>query len=632
MTDNAMSVNTQTETQTDSADLEAWRALAQQFRVDSIRVAANANSGHPTSSMSAAELMSVLVSKYFRYRVDEPKSDNNDHLIFSKGHASPLYYSIWLALGAIDEKEMETYRLKGSRLEGHPTPVLPFVDVATGSLGQGLPIGVGVALAAKRLDRLDYRTWVLCGDGEMAEGSIWEAFAQASFERLDNLTAIIDVNRLGQTGPTRYEWDLDVYAERIRAFGWHAIEIDGHDVEAVDRAYAEACATKGKPTAIVAHTVKGKGVAWEENKNGFHGKPIDDSPDAIRELGGQTAIRITPAAPDESAKAHTFPSGELKLPRYELGQKVATRKAYGDALAAIGAADGRVVALDGEVGNSTYTETFGNKFPERFFQMYIAEQQMIGAAVGMQVRGWKPFSATFAAFMSRAYDFVRMAAVSQANLYICGSHAGVSIGEDGPSQMGLEDIAEMRAVHGSTVLYPSDANQAARLMALMANNTGINYIRTTRQALPVIYGPDEEFEIGGSRVLKSSKDDQLTIVGAGITLAEALTAFETLAADGIKARVIDLYSIKPLDTATLVKAARETGRMLTVEDHWPEGGIGEAVFTALSEASAAFEGKLLAVRIMAGSATPNEQLALADIDAAAIVKAAHALVGSGKDK
>lgn len=628
----AMAVNTQDEIQTQSRDADAWRALAQQFRVDSIRVAARANSGHPTSSMSAAELMSVLVSKYFRYRVDEPKSDNNDHLIFSKGHASPLYYSILLAIGAIDEQEMETYRLKGSRLEGHPTPVLPYVDVATGSLGQGLPVGVGVALAGKRLDRLDYHTWILCGDSEMAEGSIWEALAQGSYENLDNLTAIIDVNRLGQTGPTRYEWDLDLYANRIRSFGWHAIEIDGHDVEAVDRAYAEAMTTKGKPTAIVAHTVKGKGVAWEENKNGFHGKPVDDSDDAIRELGGQTAIRINPVAPDETAKAHKFASTELKLPTYEKGTKVATRKAYGDALAAIGAADGTVVALDGEVGNSTYTETFANKFPERFFQMYIAEQQMIGAAVGMQVRGWKPFSATFAAFLSRGYDFIRMAAVSQANLYLCGSHAGISIGEDGPSQMGLEDIAEMRAVHGSTVLYPSDANQAAKLMALMAGNKGINYIRTTRQATPVIYGADEKFEIGGSRVVKSSDSDDVTIVAAGITLGEALAAAETLAADGINARVIDLYSVKPLDTVTLIEAARETGHVLTVEDHWPEGGLGEAVFSSLAEAGVAANGKLLAVRIMAGSATPEEQLALAEIDAAAIVKAAHELVGDKKAK
>jgi transketolase len=618
---------TMTVTQTPS-DVAAWRELAQQFRVDSIRMSTNANSGHPTSSMSAAELMSVLVSKYFRYRVDEPKSPNNDHLIFSKGHASPLFYAIWNALGAIDDAEVETYRLKGSRLEGHPTPVLPFVDVATGSLGQGLPVGVGIALAGKKLDRLDYRTWVLCGDSEMAEGSIWEALAQASYDKLDNLTAIIDVNRLGQTGPTRYEWDLDLYANRLRAFGWHAIEVDGHDVEAVDRAYAEAIATKGKPTAIVARTVKGQGVSWEENKNGYHGKPVDDAEDAIRELGGARHIRLSPQAPDEESKPHTFEGGELKLPAYELGTKVATRKAYGDALAALGAADGRVVALDGEVGNSTYTETFANKFPERFFQMYIAEQQMIGTAVGMQVRGWKPFGATFAAFLSRGYDFIRMAAVSRANLYLCGSHAGVSIGEDGPSQMGLEDIAAMRAVHGSTVLYPSDANQTAKLLPLMADNDGINYIRTTRQATPVIYGPDEEFEIGGSRVIRSSADDAVTIVAAGITLGEALNAADQLAKDGIAARVIDLYSVKPLDSRTLIEAARSTGRVLTVEDHWPEGGIGEAVFTALAEAGVAVEGKLLAVRIMPGSAKPEEELAEAQIDAAAIVAAARELAGA----
>jgi transketolase len=630
MTGTAMAVNTQDDVHTTTSQLDQWRELAQQFRVDSTRISTNANSGHPTSSMSAAELMSVLVSKYFRYRVDEPKSANNDHLIFSKGHASPLYYSIWLALGAISDEEMNTYRLKGSRLEGHPTPVLPFVDVATGSLGQGLPVGVGVALAGKRLDRLDYRIWVLCGDSEMAEGSIWEALAQASYDNLDNLTLIVDVNRLGQTGPTRYEWDIDLYADRIRSFGWHTIEVDGHDVEAIDRAYAEAVSTEGKPTAIIAKTVKGKGVSWEENKNGYHGKPIDDAEDAIRELGGRRDIRLQPQAPDEEAKAHTFDGAELKLPAYDKGAKVATRKAYGDALAAIGAADGQVVALDGEVGNSTYTETFANKFPERFFQMYIAEQQMIGAAVGLQVRGWKPFSATFAAFLSRAYDFIRMAAVSQANLYICGSHAGVSIGEDGPSQMGLEDIAALRAVHGSTVLYPSDANQTAKLMALMANNNGVNYIRTTRQATPVIYGADEQFEIGGSRIVKSSDNDQLTIVAAGITLPEAMEAADKLAADGINARVIDLYSVKPLDVQTLLKAARDTGRMLTVEDHWPEGGLGEAVFSTLAEAGVTVQGKLLAVRIMAGSATPDEQLALAEIDAAAIEKAARELVGSDK--
>lgn len=611
-------------------DSRAWRDLATQFRVDSIRVADLANSGHPTSSMSAAELMSVLVSKYFRYRVDEPHDPHNDHLIFSKGHASPLYYSILLAIDAIDENEMETYRQRGSRLEGHPTPVLPYVEVATGSLGQGLPIGVGIALAGKELDRLGYRTWVLCGDSEMAEGSMWEAAAQASYNQLDNLTAIIDVNRLGQTGETRYGWDLDVYADRLRAFGWHAIEIDGHDVDAVDRAYAEALDRKGVPTAIVAHTIKGSGVEWVANKNGAHGKPIDNAAEAIRELGGRTQIRVTPPKPETDDQPHHFEaSGRLELPRYELGTKVATRKAYGDALAALGKARGDVVVLDGEVGNSTYTETFAKAYPERFFQMYIAEQQMLGAAVGMQARGWKPWSATFAAFLSRGYDFIRMAAVSRASLYLCGSHAGVSIGEDGPSQMGLEDIAALRAVYGSTVLYPCDANQTAQLIGLMAERDGINYLRTTRQATPVIYGPDEKFEIGGSRVLRSSDADGLTIVAAGISVGEALAAADQLEAAGITARVIDLYSIKPLDGPTLIDATRATGKLLTVEDHWAEGGLGEAVFTTLAEAGIAVDGRLLAVHHMPQSATPEEQLQDAGLDAGSIAEAARQLVMGG---
>ncbi len=609
-----------------SDDRQTWRDLAQQFRVDSIRVSSAAGSGHPTSSLSAAELMAVLVAKYWRYRVDTPKDAHNDHLIFSKGHASPLYYSILKAIGAIDEAEFMTYRRRGSRLEGHPTPVLPWVDVATGSLGQGLPVGVGIALTGKRLDRLPYRTWVLCGDSEMAEGSMWEAIAQASFDNLDNLTAIVDVNRLGQTGPTRYEWNLDVYADRFRSFGWHAIEIDGHDVDAVDRAYAEAVATSDRPTAIVARTVKGKGVSAVENKLGAHGKVVDDEAAALRELGPERNMIVTPQAPDTSRAAHTFDAGELNLPRYETGQKIATRKAFGDALAALGRARPDVVALDGEVGNSTYTEIFAKEQPERFFQMYIAEQQMIGAAVGMQVRGWTPFAATFAAFLSRAYDFVRMAAVSRANLALCGSHAGVSIGEDGPSQMGLEDIASMRAVFGSTVLYPSDANQTAKLVALMADQPGISYLRTTRQATEVIYGPDDEFEVGGSRVVRQSADDLLTIVAAGITLFEALAAADTLAADGINARVIDLYSVKPLDVATLRDAAEATGRVMTVEDHWPEGGIGEAVFSALAEAGVLIAGASLAVRHMPQSATPQEELTDAGIDAGAIVAAARELV------
>jgi transketolase len=610
----------------DRDDRQAWSELAQQFRVDSVRCSSRAGSGHPTSSLSAAELMAVLVANHLRYRVDAPDDPHNDHLIFSKGHASPLYYSVLLAIGAIDEDEFLTYRRRDSRLEGHPTPVLPWVDVATGSLGQGLPIGVGIALAGRKLDRLPYRTWVLCGDSEMAEGSMWEAFAHAAYERLDNLTAIIDVNRLGQTGPTRYEWDLSAYSRRLQAFGWHTIEIDGHDVGAVDEAYAEAIRTTDRPTAIVARTVKGKGVSAVENTLGAHGKAVDDEQTAIRELGGLRNIRVTPQPPDSSGAPHVFETESLDLPRYEMGQKVATRKAFGEALAALGQARGDVVALDGEVGNSTFTEIFEQQLPERFFQLYIAEQQMIGTAVGMQVRGWRPFAATFAAFLTRAYDFIRMAAVSRADLRLSGSHAGVSIGEDGPSQMALEDLAALRAIHGSTVLYPCDANQTAKLVALMADLRGISYLRTTRGSTDVIYGPDEEFAIGGSRVVRQSDEDDLAIVAAGITLGEALKAADELAADGTRARVIDLYSVKPLDLDTLREAAQATGRVLTVEDHWPEGGLGEAVTSALAEAGVPVAATVLAVREMPRSATPEEQLEAAGIDARSIVAAARELV------
>jgi transketolase len=605
-----------------------WRELARQLRVDSIRCTAQAGSGHPTSALSAADLMAVLIARHLRYRVDTPDDPLNDHLIFSKGHASPLVYAILRAIGAIDEDELLSYRQRGSRLEGHPTPLLPWVDVATGSLGQGLPIGVGLALAGKRLDRLPYRTWVLCGDSEMAEGSVWEAFAHASYESLDNLTAIIDVNRLGQTGPTRYEWDLSVYSDRARAFGWRAIEIDGHDVEQIDRAYGEAIQTTGRPTVIVARTLKGKGVSAVEDKPGAHGKTVDDAEDALRELGGPSDLRVTLRAPEGAGRPHQFEtSGRLELPRYEPGEEVPTRKAFGDALAALGRARADVVALDGEVGNSTHTEIFEKELPERFFQMYIAEQQMIAAAVGMQVRGWRPFAATFAAFLTRAYDFIRMAAVSRADLRVSGSHAGVSIGEDGPSQMGLEDLATMRALHGSTVLYPCDANQTARLLALMADLPGINYMRTTRGKTPVLYGPDEDFEIGGSRVLRETDDDQLTIVAAGITVPQALNAADKLAEDEIRVRVIDLYSVKPVDTATLRRAADDTGRLLTVEDHWPEGGLSEAVLSALADTDSPPRVASLAVRQMPRSATPDEQLAEAGIDATAIVETARRLIG-----
>jgi transketolase len=608
-------------------DLTLWQELGQQFRVDSVRCAAQAKSGHPTSGMSAADLMAVLTAKYLRYDFDDPSLATNDRLIFSKGHASTLLYAIFRAAGAISDEELLTYRSFGSRLEGHPTPILPWVDVATGSLGQGLPIGVGMAICGKHLDRLPYRVWVLCGDSEMAEGSMWEAFEHASHYELDNLVAVLDVNRLGQRGETMVGWDVDRHAARARAFGWHAIEIDGHDVAEIDRAYAEALETDGQPTLVVARTVKGKGVAAVENQNGWHGKPLDDPDGAIEELGGVRSITIQVAKPDPG-EPHRFPETELELPAYEVGDEVATRKAYGDALAAVGAAHGDVVGLDGEVSNSTMTEAFAKAHPERYFEMYIAEQQMMAAAVGIAKRGWRPFASSFAAFHTRAFDFVRMAAISGASLRLCGSHAGVSIGEDGPSQMGLEDLACYRAVHGSVVLHPCDGNQTVKLVAAMAERGGISYLRTLRPGTPVIYERGEAFEIGGSRLLRSSDDDQVTIVGCGITLHEALKAAEALAAEGIPARVIDAYSIKPIDAETLAAAAEATGRIVTVEDHRPEGGLGDAVLEALAERDAEARVVKLAIREMPHSGKPAELLAAAGIDADSIAGAARRLVGS----
>src|SRR5437879_1569683 len=438
-------------------DPNQLRELGQQFRVDSIRPAAVAKSGHPTSGMSAADLMAVLVANHLRYDFGDPKSALNDRLIFSKGHASTLYYAILRAAGAISDDELLTYRKFGSMLEGHPTPLIPWVDVATGSLGQGLPIGVGMGLAAKYLDRLPTRVWVLCGDSEMAEGSMWEAFEHASHYELEHLTAIIDVNRLGQRGETMIGWNTGVYVERARAFGWNAIEIDGHNVEEIDRAYRQAQETTGRPSVIVARTIKGKGVKAVEDKDGWHGKALDNPDEAIAELGGIRNIHVEVAKP-EPGEPHVFETtGPLELPRYELGEEVATRKAYGEALAALGAARGDVVALDGEVSNSTFADIFAKAHPERYFEMYIAEQQLLAAAVGLQARGWNAFASTFAAFFSRAYDFIRMAAISRANLRLSGSHAGVEIGEDGPSQMAPDDLAATPAVQGSTVLYPRDA-------------------------------------------------------------------------------------------------------------------------------------------------------------------------------
>jgi transketolase len=619
-------------------DLATAAELAAQLRVDSIRSSTSAGSGHPTSSMSAADLLAVLVSRHLHYDWDDPHAAGNDHLIFSKGHASPLLYSVYKAVGVVSDEELMTgYRRFGSRLEGHPTPVLPWVDVATGSLGQGLPDGVGVALAGKYLDQLPYKVWVLCGDSELAEGSIWEAFDKASYYQLSNLIVMMDINRLGQRGPTDLEWNLDAYARRAEAFGARVLTVNGHDLAEIDEAMATATDLTGsQPTVILARTIKGRGFSEVENKNGWHGKPFppDMAARAIAELGGERDLVVRGPRPDPAAAvappapAATAGGAPAAAPEYALGDKVATRKAYGDALLALGAVRPEVVALDGEVSNSTHADEFAHAYPGRYFEMFIAEQQLVAAAVGLSVRHYVPFASTFAAFFTRAYDFIRMAAISQANIRLSGSHAGVEIGADGPSQMALEDLAMMRAVQGATVLYPSDATSTAALVRAMADRPGISYLRTTRGAYPTLYETGESFPVGGSKVLRSGASDAVTLIGAGVTLHACLAAADQLAVDGISARVIDLYSVKPVDTETLVAAVAATGgRLVVAEDHHPEGGLGAAVTDALLAAGPqTLRVAHLAVRELPGSGTSAELLAAAGIDAPHIAAAARDLL------
>jgi transketolase len=609
-------------------DIEFLADLGKQLRVDSIRSSTAAGSGHPTSSMSAADLIAVLMTRHLEYDWKNPKEPNNDHLIFSKGHASPLVYAMFKAAGAISDEELLTFRKFGSRLQGHPTPVLPWVDVATGSLGQGLPIAVGVALAGKYLDKLPYHVWVLCGDSELAEGSIWEGLDKAGHYGLSNFTAMFDINRLGQRGETEFGWDTDVYKRRVEAFGARALVIDGHDLGQIDGALAEARSASGKPTVVIARTIKGKGFSEIENKDGWHGKalPEDMAERAIKELGGVRHLKVESRKPEPGQPARPRTSGKVELPTYQKGEKVATRKAYGDALLALGALPD-VVAMDGEVSNSTHADEFAKAYPDRFFEMFIAEQMLVSAAVGMSVRHYRPFASTFAAFFSRAYDFIRMAAISQANIRLAGSHAGVEIGQDGPSQMALEDLAALRAVHGSTVLYPSDGNSTARLMAAMAETGGVVFMRTTRGAYPVLYGPEEEFRVGGSRVVRESVEDQVTLVGAGVTLHNCLAAAEELAGEGVEARVIDLYSVKPVDVETLRAASAATGgRFVVAEDHYPEGGLGSAVMEALAAEPEPPRVVQCAVRGLPTSGTPAELMEAAGISAGQIAAASRDLI------
>jgi transketolase len=612
-------------------DLQSVADLARQLRVDSIRCTTSVGSGHPTSSLSAADLLAVLVTRHLRYDWTAPKRPENDHLIFSKGHASPLLYAVFRAVGVIDEDELiSQYRRFGSRLQGHPTPVLPWVDLATGSLGVGVAAAVGVALAGKFLDELPYRVWVLCGDSELSEGSVWEAFDKAAFYELDNFTAIVDVNRLGQRGATEFGWDLDAYATRVAAFGCHPIETDGHDLAAIDAALNEAQRVR-RPSVVLARTIKGKGAPEVEDKEGWHGValPAEIAARSIAALGGPSSIVVSSALPEPGTPAITpNPHTPVTLPRYALGDKVATRRAYGEALVAL-AARPEVVVLDAEVGNSTHAEMFLAVAPERYFQTFIAEQLMVAAASGLAVRGYVPYAATFGAFVSRAFDFLRMSGISEASIRLAGSHAGVEIGPDGPSQMALEDLAALRAVHGSTVLYPADATSAVALTVAMADLPGISYIRTTRGAYPVIYGPEEEFPVGGAKVVRSGPADVVTLVGAGVTLHESLAAAELLAAEGIAARVVDCYSVKPVDMATLVASCAATGgRIVVTEDHYPAGGLGEAVLSALVAGGAVPRFAHLAVRELSQSGTAAELLAAAGISASCIAAAARSLFGS----
>src|SRR5256712_9136593 len=609
-----------------TTDLEFARQLGQQLRVDSIRCSTAAGSGHPTSTMSAADLIGVLISRYLQYDWNKPKDPNNDHLIFSKGHASPLVYAMFKAVGAITDTEMMTFRKFGSRLQGHPTPAIPWVDVATGSLGRALPIAAGVAMAGQKLDQLPYHVCRLCGVSELAEGSIWEAFDKAGFYGLANLTAILDINRLGQRGETEYGWSMDTYRRRIEAFGCFPIVIDGHDVTAIDRAYGNALSATGKPTVILAKTIKGKGFSEIENKDGWHGKalPPDMAERAIKELGGIRHLKVKTAKPEASAPAIKHVDAPVTLPTYKKEDKVATRKAYGDTLLAL-AAIPDVVAMDGEVSNSTHADEFAKAHPERFFEIYIAEQQLVATAVGMSVRGYRPFASTVAAFFSRAYDFIRMAGISEANIRLVGSHAGVEIGQDGPSQMALEDLAAMRAIHTSTVLYPCDPNQAAKLTRLMADTPGVVFMRTTRGAYPTLYGPNEAFKVGGAKVVRQTAKDKVTLIGAGATLHACLAAADMLAQKKIPARVIGLDSAKPGDVKTPREAARVTeGRFVVVEDHYPEGGLGAAVLEAMAEAPPRVAH--LAVRELPGSGKPEELINAAGIAAKHVAAAAAKLL------
>ena len=645
-------------------------SLSKYLRYLALKMTTTAGSGHPTSSLSAADLMGYLISEVFRYDIGNPNNPNNDRMIFSKGHATPLYYGLFVAMGFVSEKDLERYRKIDSILEGHPTFRFPFAEAATGSLGQGLSVGVGLVLAIKakikdqkstiknmkenfKPPTTNYQpiTYVLLGDGELAEGSVWEAAEMASYYQLDNLVAIVDANQLGQSRETMQGHNVEVYEQRFKAFGWDTIVIDGHDFGEIKRAFDKAKDAGYKPFVIIARTFKGSGISFLEDKDNWHGKPLpaDLFEKAVIELGEIKQVKVEVRKPESvNSKQKTRNNKQLtthnsQLITYKEGDSIATRKAYGETIASLGEVDKDIVVLDAEVSNSTYSEIFRNKFPERYFEMFIAEQNMVGTAVGFSRLGFKPFVSTFAAFLTRAYDQIRMAALSGAEIRFCGSHAGVSIGEDGPSQMGLEDISMFRSIQGSTVLYPSDAVSTAKLVAQMVDLKGISYLRASRPNTSVIYKADEEFPIGGCKVHMNKSEirnpkSEIIIITAGVTLFEVLKAQEELAKEGIEVTVVDLYSVKPIDSKTLLSLVQPPTtnhqpitNIITVEDHWFDGGLGDAVLNVfsnhrLSTINHQLNIHKLAVNLMPRSGKPAELLNLEGIDSAGIIKKAKEIL------
>ncbi|XP_029477662.1 transketolase-like [Oncorhynchus nerka] len=616
----------------DQQTLQALRNVANRLRINSIKATTAAGSGHPTSCCSVAEIMSVLFFNTMKYRPEDPRNINNDRFVLSKGHAAPVLYAVWAEAGYLKDSELLNLRKVDSILEGHPVPKQQFVDVATGSLGQGLGAACGMAYTGKYFDKASYSVYCLLGDGEMSEGSVWEAMSFASYYQLDNLVAILDINRLGQSDPAPLQHHVEKYQKRCEAFGWNAIIVDGHSVEELTKVLSQP---RHQPTAIIAKTIKGKGISAAEDKMGWHGKPLpkEMAEGVMKDIQARimnTTKRLYPATPTEDSLPVSLRNVRMpNAPNYKLGEKIATRKAYGMALAKLGRYNEHVVALDGDTKNSTFSELFKNEHPERYVECYIAEQNMVSIAVGCATRDRNVvFASTFATFFTRAYDQLRMAAISESNINLCGSHCGVSIGEDGPSQMGLEDIAMFRAIPTATVFYPSDGVSTEKAVELAANTKGVCFIRTSRPENSVLYNSNEDFQVGQAKVVYKTNDDHVTVIGAGVTLHEALAAAEMLKKERINIRVIDPFTIKPLDSKTIIEHAKATrGRIVTVEDHYYEGGLGEAVCSAVVNETG-FNVHRMAVAHVPRSGKPTELLKIFGIDRDTIAQAVRKMLSS----